>query len=231
MVCEAISSRVGAADHRRGEPDELRPQPGIVGCADPEQPEVQHAEHEVAAGEHHRPLQAARASRRTPRGSSARRRTWWPSRRASPCRSRPSSALHDAAEPRVAHPAPPQDGHDEHAAHDLAEARSVLGHDRGDLGQREDEDQIEEQLQRRDRRPLPDRLYAGPPRCRHDNDGAAAQPSRPSDRVVAPRVLRSGGPGPAPGSRCPGPTGAGPTAWSSCRDGPPDLARFSVPNR
>jgi hypothetical protein len=53
------------------------------------------------------------------------------------------------AQPGVRRPAEPQQGQQDEPATEAAQRR-VVGHQRGDLGQREDEDQVEEQLESRD---------------------------------------------------------------------------------
>jgi hypothetical protein len=53
------------------------------------------------------------------------------------------------AEPGVAAPGPPQE-EQQHEPAQCAPPAEVVGHERGHLGDREDEDQVEEQLQRGD---------------------------------------------------------------------------------
>jgi hypothetical protein len=57
--------------------------------------------------------------------------------------------VHDAGEPGVADPAPPQHAEHEHPLREPLPRRRV-GHQRRALGEREDEDEVEEQLERRD---------------------------------------------------------------------------------
>ena len=58
-------------------------------------------------------------------------------------------ALH-IGQPRVPGPGPPQQGDDQDSPQQAMPVE-LVGHERGDLGQREDEHQIEEKLQRVDR--------------------------------------------------------------------------------
>ena len=59
----------------------------------------------------------------------------------------------DARQPRVAHPRPPDHGEGEHPPADTGPV-GLGHHQRGALGEREHEDEIEEQLERSDRLPL-----------------------------------------------------------------------------
>jgi hypothetical protein len=76
----------------------------------------------------------------------------------------PLLRIHDAREPRVADPAPPQNAEDEHPLGD-ARPRRLGRHERRALRQRKDEDEVEEELERRDRLPL----------ARHGRQAAAAR--------------------------------------------------------
>ena len=71
----------------------------------------------------------------------------------------PSSARTTLPEPGVADPAPPQQRQHEQAAHEPAH-REVVGHQGRDLREREHEDEVEEELDRRDPGLLGDRLDA-----------------------------------------------------------------------
>jgi hypothetical protein len=59
--------------------------------------------------------------------------------------------IDDAGQPRVAHPRPPQDAEDQHRLDDVLPVR-VLRNEGRALGDREDEDEVEEELERLDAR-------------------------------------------------------------------------------
>ena len=97
--------------------------------------------------------------------------------------------IHRARQPRVDGPRPPERREDEHPAEDPAPGRVVREHDR-DLGDREHEDQVEEELERRDLvlgvwRGLRARRRARP-RCRiRFRSGVAALPCRHPSTALA----------------------------------------------
>jgi hypothetical protein len=76
------------------------------------------------------------------------------------CQERPHRGEHEEAldpllrgdvvrQPGIAAPGPPEQGEHEHALAEALPGR-VVRHEQGDLGQREDEDEVEEELERRD---------------------------------------------------------------------------------
>ena len=115
---------------------------------------------------------------------------------------RPLVGVHDAAQPRVADPAPPQ-----HAEHGQALGepgpRRLVGHQRRALGQRQHEHEVEEQLERRDAVAVAEHRgqvrAAGAGRGRHGPhpfrsppralNGGACAPGSPSGTCAAERPL------------------------------------------
>jgi hypothetical protein len=108
---------------------------------DPEQRRVQHPHGEVrAAPEHAVVLERPRRGERDDQERAHRQEH---------DHARPAQLGVDGGrQPRVAAPPPPQDRED-HQAAGHARERRVVGHERGDLRQREHEDEVEEQLERR----------------------------------------------------------------------------------
>src|SRR5438552_745063 len=73
-----------------------------------------------------------------------------------PCRSAKwAGASHDTRQPGIPEPRPPRDAEHQHPLSETGPGR-VMGHQRRALGDREDEDEVEEELQRLDLLALPE---------------------------------------------------------------------------
>jgi hypothetical protein len=125
-----------------GKAPDCASQVGEVGAGDDEQHDVGDADHAVGAGEQQGGLVEC------PRH--AQRDDEQPRHRGE--HDEPHDALlglDDAGQPGVAHPCPPQRAEHEHALGHAGPGR-LVGHQRRALGDGEHEDEVEEQLQRRD---------------------------------------------------------------------------------
>ena len=155
---------------------QLAAEPRIVLGREPEDPQMEQPQREVRDGEDDRSEQPA--GQVDERLGHAERQHEHRAHRAE--HGHAADALvraQDVAHPREPHPAPPEQAEHQHPAHDPL-PREVVGHQGGHLGEREDEDQIEEQLDRRDARVLRHRLDPRVLRRRHRRTGysGAAHP-------------------------------------------------------
>jgi hypothetical protein len=135
-----------------GEPGELGPQHGVVAGDHDEHHQVHDPEGEVAQGQDQGTVQPARPVV-VRLGDAQREQEHRGHRREHHDGDRGLLGADHVGQPRVARPRPPQQHHDEDALHHRPRA-DVLRHERGHLREGEDEDQVEEQLERGDRRLL-----------------------------------------------------------------------------
>jgi hypothetical protein len=130
----------GASEHRRREAKQLPSQRVVVlgSRGEPEDRQVQDAHREVGEGKHDGTAQAA-----VDVVEGLRNRERHHEHRCHGTEHRDAAdafvCLHDVPEPGVADPAPPEQGEHEQTAKHAAD-RDVVGHQRRDLRQREDED-------------------------------------------------------------------------------------------
>ena len=161
----ATSSSAVRDDQRRDPPQDLPAELAVLPADDPEHEDVHQPHREVADREDRGPVQAARpvVERLGDRDRDDEHAAHRGEHRD------PDDALvgaGDVAQPRVARPAPPQHAEHQHAAEHVPDRR-VLGHQVGDLGEREHEHQVEEQLQRGDDGAFARRLHPRAPGGRH----------------------------------------------------------------
>ena len=134
----------GARDERGDERQHGAAQRRVAAGGEGEQRGVQDADREVAEAPQHAVLgERPRRGQRDDEHGGHRREHHEPRQH--------ELGVDRARQPGVARPGPPDDREDDEAAPELRERR-VRGHERRDLREREDEDQVEEQLERRDRR-------------------------------------------------------------------------------
>ena len=132
----------GAQDRGRREPEQRPEAVGIVASDDRGEDEMEQADEEVRDAEQHGVVPEGARHRQ---GDAEHRRHRGEHRQ-------PDAALvhvHRARQPRVDAPCPPERRDHEHPAEDSAPRRVVREQDR-DLRDREHEDQVEEELERRD---------------------------------------------------------------------------------